>query len=116
MKTMLLGINLLKPTIIDTAILLFAVGTVAVSLYLTSQFPDKNLFERSGSLVVLFAVIVEFRNFNLQQHINDKAAVSSGGLIGILIPTKQPRIRQFIIYTAHMFIIIGTVIWGYGGI
>ena len=116
MDTMFLGIKLLRPTIIDASILFLAVVSVVVSLCLATQFPNAELFERSGSLVVLFAVIVEFRNSKIQQKINDKAATTMVGFSSIAIATKQPPIRQFIIISAHTFIASGTLIWGYGGL
>jgi len=116
MNTTLLGIDLKRPSIIDIIILLIAVSIVTVSAALTSQLPNYNLFERSGSLVVLLAVIVEFRNSQLQQKLNDKAASLSGGIGGILAESKQLTFRQPIILTAHLFIISGTIIWGYGSI
>jgi len=112
---MLLGINLRKPTIIDASLLLFGACAVTVSLYVSLSCHDATWFERSGSLMVLFAAIVEFRNAQLQQRLNDKAAMLSGGIGGIHAPTKQPSHRQFVIVTAHTFIIVGTLVWGYGG-
>ena len=71
-------------------------------------------FARSGSLLVILAVVVEFRNLTLQQRLNDKAAMSSRGLAGSLVPTGQPPIRQIVIVLAHLFVVAGTLLWGYG--
>ena len=116
MRTTLLGLDLLLPTVIDILLLIISISVVAISLWLSFLYKDLTWFERSGSLMVLFSAIVEFRNIKLQQAINDKAAVSAEGIAGVLIPTSQPPMRQFIIVVTHIFIIIGTFVWGYGSI
>ncbi len=116
MRTSLLGVNLAKPSLIDAFILIVAISLPITSYLFIDQCPSKNLFERSGSLVVLLSGIVEYRNIQIQQMLNDKAAAISGGIGGVLIPTKQPFLRYVISLAAHIIIIIGTIIWGYGSL
>lgn len=114
MRTKYLGIDLIGPTLIDVALLGVALGIAGASLWLAFVEREPQWFGRSGSLVVLFAVIVEFRNVQLQQRLNDKAVESSGGIGGILAPSGQPPFRQVVIYVAHFIVMIGTIVWGYG--
>lgn len=109
-----LGVDLFWPSVIDAAILLLASLIVGISFWISTISSEFHWFARSGSLMVLLAVVVEFRNLNLQQLLNDNSARISRNVSGILRPTKQPYFRQVLINVAHILVVIGTIIWGYG--
>ncbi|MUK48265.1 hypothetical protein [Aliivibrio fischeri] len=112
-------------------LLLTAISFAAISVVCDVQSPEiTTWFARSGSIVVLFAVIVEFR---LSSYIYEdvlKAAqvsakkkglkVSDNPLVQANIDARKtvkpeaPRSRKLLSICAHILVITGTVIWGYG--
>ena len=95
-----------------TALLLAGIGAVLGSAYFIHASGDGEWFQRSGSLLVLFSVVVEIRQ-TLAQQPNPSPSVFSGG---------EPVLRQSPISAASKWlhrsawagIVIGTCIWGYG--
>lgn len=83
-------------------------------------------FSRSGSLLVLFAAIVEYRltsyifedirTANIKNAVKNKAAFQDNKLLQTLTDKKPvlPKSRAILTLTSHIFIILGTAIWGYG--
>ncbi len=98
--------------LIDSVLLLIAFGWGVLGLIWACKFDNGLWFSRSGSVIVLLCVIVEFRLGTLRQ-LGYKTAqrafphdiVSSGML---------PIHKKLIELIAHVQIIIGTLIWGYG--
>jgi hypothetical protein len=85
----------------------------AVCGYILACKLDNGLwFSRSGSIVVLFCAIVEYRLWSLQQlgHTNAQKAFSQGIVSSGMIPSHKKRIG----WITHVQIVIGTLIWGYG--
>ena len=89
---------------------------------------DTTWFARSGAILVLFAAIVEYRlssflfddihNAAVKNAIKN-AAISTfedNKLLQALtaIKPKPPKSRATLAISSHIFIIIGTFIWGYG--
>lgn len=103
-------INNLKP-------ILFLISSwliVFISFYFET-IAGRSLFSRSGSLMVLFAVIA---NHNLSKgrdeyHHSQLKAYSRGEKINFkeIHPSKQ---HQYLETFTHINIVLGTFIWGYG--
>jgi len=70
-------------------------------------------FARSGAVMVLLAVIVEYR-------LNNEVVKKISNTIQTAILTKLPitvsiqKERKLIAKITHSFVILGTLIWGYG--
>ena len=116
---------------VEWSILLTAISFAGISVFCDFQSAEVTTwFARSGSIVVLLAVIVEFR---LSSYIYEdvlKAAqesakkkglkVSDNPLVQANIDAKKtvkpevPKSRKILSYCAHILVITGTVIWGYG--
>jgi len=90
---------------------LFTIASLSVDWYLTSKI----WFSRSGSILVLLSVIVEYR---IAQYIyNDiQKSLFINKKIKLPIPLKpQPQKEKVVVARiAHSFIVLGTLIWGYG--
>lgn len=96
--------------------ILFAAVVIAVFSAVGDLFSDNyNWFARSGSIVVLLAIIVEFR---VSAHVYDdiQRAQFLQQKIDLSIPLKAKPSKQKkrISCAAHSMVIIGTIIWGYG--
>ncbi|MCH8953495.1 MAG: hypothetical protein IID49_15435 [Proteobacteria bacterium] len=96
-----------KIRLFGAALLFFAVVVPAISLYLQTVF-GRNLFERSGSVVVVsvavFYAYLEAKNFFV-----GAPAGTIDGMAGIEV---RPVAAPFELLS----LVIGTVVWGYGGL
>lgn len=114
-------------------LLLLGIIFSVVSVYLDIQsIEDTTWFSRSGSIVVLMAVIVEYR---LSSYVYDDIDAASQGTARkratmpsvsdnplvdgifksrITSKPKSPKSRSILTLTSHILIVSGTVIWGYG--
>ncbi|ENK2930214.1 hypothetical protein AB3D11_004316 [Vibrio vulnificus] len=112
-------------------LLLAAIIFAAISVACDLKSPeDTTWFARSGSIVVLLAVIVEFR---LSSYIYEdvlKAAQDSAKKRGVKVSANSivqanidarktvkpeaPKSRKVLSIFAHILVVTGTVIWGYG--
>ena len=117
---------------IEWSLLFVALVSSIVSLYLDIQLNETNTcegsawFSRSGAVLVLFAAIVEYR---LSSYLFDdihKAAVKNAvknqvigrdnnKLLQSLTDKKPepPKSRATLALISHVFIVMGTFIWGY---
>jgi hypothetical protein len=105
--------------------LVIAIGSILADLY---SEKDTTWFARSGAILVLFSAIVEYRLSSFLFDDIHKAAVKNAiknaaistfednKLLYALtaIKPKPPKSRATLAITSHIFIIIGTFIWGYG--
>lgn len=92
-------------------LLTIAILTVLISFIYDND--EKLWFMRSGSIMVLLAVIVEYKlNQKALKNINRKSKMSavSGFPVNLLNSKEHNRIAIF----THTFAILGTLIWGYG--
>ncbi|MDD2319358.1 MAG: hypothetical protein PHO83_04825 [Geobacteraceae bacterium] len=105
-------LKVLKENRYEFALLGLALLWVGGSLLASLAWPKGNWFCRSGAVMVLLAVIVEFHLGNLQQAENSNASVIAG--LGIPVSGDLPKIKQHLAKAAHIFAISGTLIWGYG--
>jgi hypothetical protein len=71
------------------------------------------LFSRAGSVLVLFAVVVEYRRLPLHQERLEKGEILASGYVRY---KKWSGTFQIIGVIAHISIILGTLIAGYGDI
>lgn len=116
MRTKHLDISLVGRTAADVVWLILAYAIVGFSLVWGNVDPDTDWFRRSGSVMILLAVIVEYQNATLQQRINEKATIGSGTVGGGVAPLDQPGYRRWIVNIAHITIVVGTMIAGYGDV
>lgn len=86
---------------------------VIISIVVSLAWPQGNWFCRSGAVMVLLSVIVEFHLGKLQQESNT-SAIQIAGVVGVPYSGDLPLIKQYLAKTAHIFVIMGTLIWGYG--
>jgi hypothetical protein len=107
-----LVLKVLKENKYEFALLGLAFLWVVGSFFASLACPKGNWFCRSGAVMVLLAVIVEFHLGNLQQAENSTASVVAG--LGIPFSGDLPKIKQHLARAAHIFAIVGTLIWGYG--
>jgi hypothetical protein len=98
--------------IIDFILLALAVIPAAYSLYVDINDSNEYWFQRSGSLMVLFAVFLELNLLKYSEveesgtfFIEDKPALKSRPL---------PFIKRVMRVVAFLLAALGTFIWGYG--
>lgn len=82
-------------------LMLLAIGPVLISAGVSYSTGEGHWFQRSGSLMILFSGVTEFRRSRLQR---------AGALN---LPRFLPLWRS-IPYVCYASIGMGTVIWGYG--
>ena len=98
--------------LIDSILLLIALAWGVCSFIFAYNTNNGGWFSRSGSVIVLICVIVEFRLGNLRQlGFNDAIKAFEHD---ILISGQLPETKKLICWLAHLQVIIGTLIWGYG--
>jgi len=89
---------------------LFVVG----SLYFEPYF-ERDLFSRSGSIMVLFAGMSEYSLLRMRDtyHGNQLKRYSAGDLVNLkdIHPSKGHQYQET---AAHITVVFGTIIWGYG--
>ncbi len=112
-------------------ILLIAIGFAALSMFFDLQSAEcTTWFARSGSIVVLLSVIVEFRLSSYVYEdvlqaakestrkaglkIHDNPIVQANIEANQTIKPKAPKSRNILSICSHILVITGTVIWGYG--
>lgn len=76
-----------------------------------SYFEHAEWFSRSGAIMVLLAVVVEYQLAarSYRELLNSIATASVAP-----IAPKQPKTENILSKISHVAIILGTVIWGYG--
>ena len=87
-------------------------ATVAGSLVYSLASGDGEWFQRSGSLLVLFSVLVEIRQTAIEQPKKAKSVSIEGAAAATRGPISVANKQLHRI--AWGGIVIGTVIWGYG--
>lgn len=90
---------------------LIVVTSFAIDLCTTSS----TFFARSGSLMVLFAVIVEYRISGFIYDDIQKAMLLNSKIdVPIPLKAKPRKDKIFLSRITHGLAIVGTLIWGYG--
>jgi len=92
-----------------------AIFVVIISVIADHYTNGCNWFARSGSLVVLLAVFVEFK---ISPHIYDdiQRAQFLQSKVDMSIPfkAKPTKAKKQVTLATHISLVVGTLIWGYG--
>ena len=98
-----------------TEIILLAIASIWVVLSYFIPFTDDEgfWFARSGAIMVLLAVIVEFRFNNIVVK-KISSTIKKAVLSKLALDTGIQKEQKNIAITAHIFVVLGTIIWGYG--
>lgn len=104
--------NKLKKYLDDIGFILFATIPTAASFIIDIQNESHEWFQRSGSIMVLFAVGLEFRQ-------TSSNPIKASGTLFIegtaaAIGGEISKTRKKLHFLAISLIAIGTAIWGYG--
>ena len=97
---------------IDYLLILAIVSSLLVSLGISVAQNSGEWFQRSGSLIVLFSVVLEIRQTLAKQPIPSEK-VFVGGLPAATSPPVS-KSRKWFHRVAWFGIVVGTLIWGYG--
>jgi len=111
----LYDINFTGISLCDGAILSAGVVLAVISFMLDMHLGNMNLFQRSGAIVLLAGVIVEYRNHGLEQRILIESN-KTAGCYGGAGPVWQPKHRKPLMLFTHISVLVGTFICGYGDI
>ncbi|GHC17908.1 hypothetical protein [Aidingimonas halophila] len=98
--------------IIEAVMMLMAIVPVMISLYLSFITNDGQWFQRSGALMVLFSIGVEYhrkQELHPAKRRDGALTVASSRLAG----TVQ-RCWRAIPFVCYLAVVIGTLIWSYG--
>ena len=108
--------HLARQYFIDIGLFLVMIVVNYVSLLASIECWGGELdwFQRSGSLTVVLASIIEYRHFDYYQSNHTHQSVLSGALSGIPFCTALAKLRKYIGVFSILFLIGGAVIWGYG--
>ncbi|NCB14028.1 MAG: hypothetical protein EOM78_20740 [Erysipelotrichia bacterium] len=96
--------------VISSILLFFSIIVVSLSLYFNNE--SGTWFARSGSIMVLFAVIVEYYLSFVKTYENSSNVFTNSK--PNMTKRNMPFKYKFLKYIAHIFIVFGTLIWGYG--
>ena len=96
----------------DITWVVLGLTSVFVSFVASFVSGDGHWFQRSGSLLVLFSVVLEFRQTQMARPSASKDVFVNGQPTAI--SRNTPAFRKCLHYYALLAIVIGTVIWGYG--
>ena len=111
---MVYGKDITKSTNYEIGCVLLAISIGVVSYIYALKTNEPMWFGRSGSMMVLFAIMAEYSNYNVQLFINSAATNGAGSIGGGVGPLTQTKFRQNLSRITHMTAAIGTFIWGYG--
>ena len=92
---------------------LIGIGLLSVITGWSFENEEYSWFSRSGSIMVLIGAILEYRYSLVSLGANLESIRWAKGP-GNPVIFELARHQKFIKYTAHGFVIIGTVIWGFG--
>lgn len=99
---------------IEFLLIVFGVVSVFASLYFSCVLNDFSWLSRSGSLMVLAAIVAEYRIATKQQDVNEAANTEVSNIITRFKPVVLERNVRRIQLAAHVSVVVGTLIWGYG--
>lgn len=96
-----------------TCLLLSALCVVAFLILGLSN--SHEWFSRGGALVTLFGIAAEYSLIQIQtkylsSNFRGVGALSGGKIDSFSVPTPYPLIQ----ISAHLMVILGTLIWGFG--
>ena len=97
---------------LDFILLALAVIPAAYSLYLDLNGSNEAWFQRSGSLMVFFAVLLELNLLKFSEVEESSSVFIEGNPAAKSTPL--PRFKKVMQITAFIIAAVGTFIWGYG--
>ena len=95
---------------VELLLILLSVGPVMMSAYMSFVTGDGHWFQRSGSLMVLFSVAVEYRRAVQRA----RAIDSTGNRLKAVVEAQSKPVWRSVPYICYLQILMGTLIWGYG--
>ncbi len=98
--------------LIELSFMVLAMGPVLVSAYASLITGDGQWFQRSGALMVLFSVAVEYHRRRMPQPV----VSARTGASSRATPTARifGRFWRSIPYVCYFSVFMGTLIWSYG--
>ncbi len=108
--------NIIIPYLIDISLflLMLALATIFYCASLFAWSNDTSWFQRSGSLIVLMAAIIEYRELNTYSRDHVHNSILSGAMIHSGMLTSLSKYRKLIGKYGIVYLVLGTLIWGYG--
>ena len=107
--------NRLPPVFLNpalgAALLLAGLAAVVGSAYLSHMSGNGEWFQRSGSVFVLFSVLVEIQQTVINQPRETNSTINS---TPIMIREPISDVSKWLHWIAWAGIVVGTGIWGYG--
>ena len=103
-----------NPLIVSSALVLSSSSALLFSAIVSYSLKDGEWFQRSGSLCVLFSVILELHHTYLRQ-LQPSNSVSVQGRPAVFDPPVS-RLDVWFHRFAWFGIVFGTIVWGYGDI
>lgn len=103
----------MKSRVIDIILLIIAATVAIVSFFISISVNDSQWFERSGSLTVLFAAVVEYRQLSRGESIKRTTPIGEMR-INQTLPGTREKGDEIISAIGLFMVCLGTVIWGYG--
>ena len=101
-----------QSTFVDIVALLIGFGSATASFLYSLASGDGEWFQRSGSLLVLFSVLVEIRQALKSQPQRSPSVRAHGKPLIIHSPISV--VSKWLHWIARSGIVSGTGIWGYG--
>lgn len=101
-----------KPLTISILLALGSVIPLVYSAIVSLDSRDGVWFQRSGSLCVLFSVILEIHETRLRRPRPSSTVFSEG--VPQLLHHPVPRAHEWFHRAAWIGVVAGTLIWGYG--
>jgi hypothetical protein len=101
-----------EATLIEALLMMMAVVPVLISAYVSLVTGEGHWFQRSGALMVLFSIGVEYH----RKHVIRCLETNEVSPLGSPHPMAKVILRfwQSIPYVCYMAIVVGTLIWAYG--
>jgi hypothetical protein len=101
-----------RDTVIELVFMLGALGPVLVSAYVSFATGEGHWFQRSGALMVLFSVAVEYHRRRMAER--SVPVEREDGLRPSRFKHLFAKFWGNIPYVCYMAIAVGTLIWSYG--
>lgn len=104
--------EIVRQYLLDSALVFLGLIAILISAYVSYILSEGAWFQRSGALLVLFSVILEFRQAQAAQVESAKSVSAQGRPLGLKKPL--PTARKLMHWYAIGAIVLGTIVWGYG--
>ena len=101
-----------NPLIVNIALVLCSTLALLISVIASYLLEDGEWFQRSGSLCVLFSVILEIRQTSIRQPQPSSSVFVEGR--PAVFDSPVSRLDVWFHRFAWFGIVFGTVVWGYG--